>query len=56
MLVEACNRIVQDEELSSRSTPSLAPGWLVYKGKYQIYVKLRFETLNIIFNDFRPQK
>ena len=22
-----------------------------YKGKYQIYVKLRFETLDIIFND-----
>ena len=27
-----------------------------YKGKYQIYVKLRFETLNIIFGDFKPQK
>ena len=27
-----------------------------YKGKYQIYVKLRFETLDIIFNDFWPQK
>ena len=23
-----------------------------YKGKYQIYVKLCFEALNIIFNDF----
>ena len=28
----------------------------VYKGKYQIYVKLRFETLDIIFNDLWPQK
>ena len=27
-----------------------------YKGKYQIYVKLYFETLDIIFNDFWPQK
>ena len=27
-----------------------------YKGKYQIYVKLRFETLDIIFNDLWPQK
>ena len=27
-----------------------------YKGKYQIYVKLCFEALNIIFNDFEPQK
>ena len=23
----------------------------VYKGKYQIYVKLRFETLDFVFND-----
>ena len=28
----------------------------VYKGKYQIYVKLRFETLDIIFNDLWHQK
>ena len=28
----------------------------VYKGKYQIYVKLRFKTLDIIFNDLSPQK
>ena len=27
-----------------------------YKGKCQIYVKLRFETLNIISNNFKPQK
>ena len=27
----------------------------VYKGKYQIYVKLYFETLDIIFNDCWPQ-
>ena len=53
--------MVWDKELSSRSQPSLAPGGGcftrgVYKGKYQIYVKLRFETLDIIFNDLWPQK
>ena len=57
MFVWACDWMVWEKELSSRSQPSLVPRELFYKGKgKRKNNKLRFETLNIIFNDFKPQK